>query len=101
MLGAVELGGTKCIVAIGKSPNRILSKKVISTKDPESTFSDIVSFFDGEGEAGSRAGRQAGRPNFGGLVLGCIDAGLCKQILSSSQFCFGDLQGYQIRYDRF
>ncbi|MFL2939879.1 MAG: ROK family protein [Candidatus Poseidoniales archaeon] len=47
MLGAVELGGTKCIVAIGKSPDRILSKKVILTKDPESTFSDIVSFFDG------------------------------------------------------
>ena len=47
MLGAVELGGTKCIVAIGDSPNKILSKKVISTKDPESTFSNIVSFFEG------------------------------------------------------
>jgi len=46
MIGGIELGGTKCIAAVAESPDNILIKKVISTKDPNSTFSEIVSFFD-------------------------------------------------------
>ena len=46
MIGGIELGGTKCIAAVAESPDNLLIKKVISTKDPKSTFSEIVSFFD-------------------------------------------------------
>ena len=45
MIGGIELGGTKCIAAVAESPDNILIKKVISTKDPKSTFSEIISFF--------------------------------------------------------
>ena len=45
MIGGVELGGTKCIVAVGHTPTDIVSKQTISTRDPVSTFSQISSFF--------------------------------------------------------
>jgi len=45
MIGGIELGGTKCVVAVAESPDKILVKKIIPTKDPNSTFSDLVSFF--------------------------------------------------------
>ena len=45
MIGGIELGGTKCIVAVGYSPMDIVSKETIPTRDPESTFSQINSFF--------------------------------------------------------
>ena len=45
MIGGVELGGTKCIVAVAHNPLDIIEKKVIPTRDPKSTISDIVSFF--------------------------------------------------------
>ena len=45
MIGGIELGGTKCIVAVGNSPMDIVSKETIPTRDPESTFSQINSFF--------------------------------------------------------
>ena len=45
MIGGVELGGTKCVVAVGESPENILTKKVIATEDPKSTFKKIRSFF--------------------------------------------------------
>ena len=45
MFGGIELGGTKCTLAVGESPNNIISKKIISTSDPENTFSEIYSFF--------------------------------------------------------
>ena len=35
--------------------------------------------------SGGEGGRQAG-PNFGGLVLGCIEANLCDQIVIFSAF---------------
>ena len=46
MIGGIEFGGTKCIAAVAESPNNILIKKIILTKDPNSTFLDIISFFD-------------------------------------------------------
>ena len=45
MFGGIELGGTKCIAAVAESPDNILVKKRISTKDPHSTFSELISFF--------------------------------------------------------
>ena len=46
MIGGIELGGTKCIVAVANNPLEIVEKKVISTRDPSTTISEIVSFFD-------------------------------------------------------
>ena len=45
MIGGVELGGTKCIVAVGHTPTDIVSKQTIHTRDPVSTFTQISSFF--------------------------------------------------------
>ena len=45
MFGGIELGGTKCILAVAESPRNIISKKAISTEHPEDTFSKIYSFF--------------------------------------------------------
>lgn len=45
MIGGIEFGGTKCIVAVANNPLDIVEKKVIPTRDPKSTFSDIISFF--------------------------------------------------------
>ena len=45
MFGGIELGGTKCTLAVGESANKIISKKIINTADPENTFSEIYSFF--------------------------------------------------------
>ena len=45
MFGGIELGGTKCILAVAESPSNIVSKKIINTSYPENTFSEIYSFF--------------------------------------------------------
>ena len=45
MFGGIELGGTKCILAVAESPTNIISKKSITTSSPENTFSEIYSFF--------------------------------------------------------
>tara|TARA_B100001250_G_C19608836_1_gene703983 strand:- start:51 stop:890 length:840 start_codon:yes stop_codon:yes gene_type:complete len=63
MIGGIELGGTKCIVAVADSPEKLLIKKIISTKDANSTFSEIISFFD-DYEIGS-----LGVGSFGPIVL--------------------------------
>ena len=63
MIGGVELGGTKCIVAVAHNPLDIIEKKVISTRDPISTISDIVSFFSNFKISGLGVG------SFGPLVL--------------------------------
>ncbi len=45
MIGGIELGGTKCVIAVANNPLDIIEKKVVSTRDPNSTISEIVSFF--------------------------------------------------------
>ena len=45
MIGGIELGGTKCIVAVANGPLEIVERKSITTKDPISTISKIKSFF--------------------------------------------------------
>ena len=43
MIGGIELGGTKCVLAVANNPLDIIEKKIVSTRDPYSTISDIVS----------------------------------------------------------
>ena len=45
MIGGIELGGTKCVLAVANNPLDIIEKKVVSTRDRNSTISEIVSFF--------------------------------------------------------
>ena len=45
MIGGIELGGTKCVLAIANNPLDIIEKKIVPTRDPHSTISDIKSFF--------------------------------------------------------
>lgn len=72
MIGGIEFGGTKCIVAVANNPLDIVEKKVIPTRDPKSTFSDIVSFFNNFKISGLGVG------SFGPLVLDSesVDYGL-------------------------
>ena len=63
MIGGIELGGTKCVVAVANNPLDIVEKKLISTRDPISTISDIVSFFSKFQISGLGVG------SFGPLVL--------------------------------
>ena len=45
MIGGIELGGTKCVLAVANNPLDIIEKRIIPTKDPYSTITEIVSFF--------------------------------------------------------
>ena len=45
MIGGIELGGTKCVLAVANNPLDIIEKKIVPTRDPHSTISDIKSFF--------------------------------------------------------
>ena len=44
MIGGVELGGTKCILAVAKSPTDIIDREIISTDRPEVTLPKIFRF---------------------------------------------------------
>ncbi|MFL2941385.1 MAG: ROK family protein [Candidatus Poseidoniales archaeon] len=72
MIGGIELGGTKCLVAVANNPLEIVEKKLITTKDPISTISEIKSFFTNFQIA------RLGVGSFGPLVLnsGSKDYGL-------------------------
>jgi len=45
MIGGAELGGTKCVLAVGNSPLEILDRCTVPTSDPVSTFEKIHNFF--------------------------------------------------------
>ena len=45
MIGGIELGGTKCVLAVANNPLDIIEKRIIPTRDPYSTISDICTFF--------------------------------------------------------
>ena len=47
MIGGIELGGTKCIAAIAKTPNSIIDSIRIPTSSPNETLSHISDFFTG------------------------------------------------------
>ena len=45
MIGGVELGGTKCVLAVAKNPTEIIEREIISTDRPEVTLPKIFKFF--------------------------------------------------------
>ena len=47
LVGGVELGGTKCVLAVAKSPIDILYRAVIPTGNPQKTLQGIFDFFSG------------------------------------------------------
>jgi fructokinase len=49
MLGGIEAGGTKFVLAIGPSPDRILARHVIPTRAPETTLAEAAEWFAGKG----------------------------------------------------
>ena len=63
MIGGIELGGTKCVLAVANDPLDIISKKIIGTSNPEKTFSEIYSFFN------NYPVKKLGVGSFGPIVL--------------------------------
>lgn len=45
MLGGVEAGGTKCVLAVGPTPERIEASVSIPTRAPADTVADILAWF--------------------------------------------------------
>ncbi|GAA4042387.1 ROK family protein [Sphingomonas rosea] len=45
MLGGIEAGGTKCVLAIGSAPDRIEACVSVPTRSPEETVADILGWF--------------------------------------------------------
>lgn len=45
MLGAIEAGGTKFVLAVGKENGEIMEKISIPTRNPEETMNDVIDFF--------------------------------------------------------
>lgn len=68
-VAGVELGGTKCICILGRSPDEVIEQVRIKTRDPESTLAEIDSLLD-EWHSQHRFGA-LGIASFGPLQLGC------------------------------
>ena len=68
MIGGIELGGTKCVLAVANNPLDIIEKKIVPTRDPHSTIADIESFF-----SNFKINR-LGVGSFGPLVLDSVSA---------------------------
>lgn len=49
MLGAIEAGGTKFVLAVGPSPDRITARHTIPTRDPETTLAEAAEWLAGQG----------------------------------------------------
>jgi fructokinase len=49
MLGGIEAGGTKFVLAVGPSPDRILARHTIPTRDPEATLTEAAAWFAAQG----------------------------------------------------
>ncbi|TAD74991.1 MAG: ROK family protein, partial [Sphingomonadales bacterium] len=49
MLGAIEAGGTKFVLAVGPAPDRIMARHVIPTRAPETTLVEAMEWFAGQG----------------------------------------------------
>ncbi len=46
MLGGIEAGGTKCVVAVADDDLSIITQATIATTTPDETFASIISFFE-------------------------------------------------------
>lgn len=49
MLGAIEAGGTKFVLATGPSPDTITARHTIPTRDPATTLAEAAQWFDAQG----------------------------------------------------
>src|SRR5690625_7695386 len=49
LLGAIEAGGTKFVIAIGTDQGDIIEKKVIPTEHPDINVQKVLAFFEGKG----------------------------------------------------
>ena len=49
LLGALEMGGTKMVCALGNEKGGLFARETFPTRDPASTFADIIGFFAGKG----------------------------------------------------
>ncbi|MBA4045752.1 MAG: fructokinase [Erythrobacter sp.] len=49
MLGGIEAGGTKFVLAVGPSPDAILARRTIPTRDPASTLVEASEWFAAQG----------------------------------------------------
>ncbi len=49
MLGAIEAGGTKFVLAVGASPDAITARHTIPTRDPEATLAEAAEWFAAQG----------------------------------------------------
>jgi fructokinase len=49
MLGAIEAGGTKFVLAVGPSPDRITARHTIPTRDSETTLAEAAEWLAGQG----------------------------------------------------
>ena len=49
LLGAIEAGGTKFVLAVGPAPDRILARHTIPTRDPETTLAEAAAWLAGQG----------------------------------------------------
>ena len=49
MLGAIEAGGTKFVLAVGPSPDRITARHTIPTRDPATTLAEAAEWLAGRG----------------------------------------------------
>lgn len=45
MIGGIEAGGTKCVLAVGPSPDAILAHHVIPTRRPKETVAEAMAWF--------------------------------------------------------
>lgn len=45
LFGAIEAGGTKFVLGIGRDTGEIIDKKIIDTKGPEETIGNVIDYF--------------------------------------------------------
>ncbi|MFU7527624.1 ROK family protein [Qipengyuania sp. ASV99] len=64
MLGGIEAGGTKFVLAVGASPYEIAARHVIPTRDPATTLADAADWFERQGRLSA-----LGIASFGPVVL--------------------------------
>jgi len=50
MLGGIEAGGTKFVLAVGPSPQDITARHTIPTRDPDTTLAEAAAWFAGQGQ---------------------------------------------------
>ena len=66
MLGGIEAGGTKCVVAVADDDLSIIAEATIPTTAPDETFASIINFFE---QAQSEHGSDLRHPSWHGAAF--------------------------------